>query len=68
MADPPPSSAQYKDCLSCKIVSVLGMAGVSLFALNQRRQLDPIKFAARRRGILGISVAALGLAAYRLSI
>ncbi|KAJ2269942.1 hypothetical protein GGH14_005336, partial [Coemansia sp. RSA 370] len=56
MADLPRNPDEYEDCRSCKAVGAAAMTGVSLYALHMRKQLDPVKFARRRQGILGISI------------
>ncbi|KAJ1775929.1 hypothetical protein LPJ54_003403 [Coemansia sp. RSA 1824] len=66
MADLPRNPDEYEDCRSCKAVGAAAMTGVSLYALHMRKQLDPVKFARRRQGILGISIVCLCMSGYRL--
>ncbi|KAJ2599866.1 hypothetical protein GGF39_002047 [Coemansia sp. RSA 1721] len=61
-----PSAQEYQDCLPCKLVGAGAMAGVAGYALHARSELDPVRFAARRRGLLGLSLAFVGVAFYRL--
>ncbi|KAJ2550934.1 hypothetical protein EV175_003878 [Coemansia sp. RSA 1933] len=50
----------YQDCLPCKLVGAGGMAAVSAYMLYERSRMDPLKLAARRRGILGLSILFFG--------
>ncbi|KAJ2888913.1 hypothetical protein FB639_000286 [Coemansia asiatica] len=55
-----PNAQEYRDCLPCKLVGAGAMTGVAGYALHARSELDPARFPARRKGLLGLSLAFLG--------
>ncbi|KAJ1936397.1 hypothetical protein GGF37_005626 [Kickxella alabastrina] len=63
-----PEAAEFQDCLSCRLVGAGALLGVAGYALHARSELDPLRFAARRRGLLGLGLAFAGVAAYRLGM
>ncbi|KAI9504685.1 hypothetical protein BX070DRAFT_233796 [Coemansia spiralis] len=65
-AVPPSTQGEYKDCLPCKVVGAGAMTGLAGYVLYERARMDPIRFASRRRGLLGISMVLAGTAIYRL--
>ncbi|KAJ2719653.1 hypothetical protein GGI07_005087 [Coemansia sp. Benny D115] len=63
----PQPANEFQDCLPCKLVGAGAMAGLAGYSLKVRSELDPARFQARRRGMLGLSLAFVGIAVYRLT-